>query len=86
MNTVFPVGEFISDELRYRGWSRNDMAGRMSFNFDDAKVCRLELDLLIDAPTKGVILSEATAKGLARAFGTSKLMWLKLDQQWQEQK
>ena len=84
MSTVFPVGEFIRDEMKCRAWTRTDLVAKMSRSPDDVKLLRLELDILLDAPTKGVMLSESTAIDLGRAFGTSASLWRNLDRQWQE--
>ncbi len=80
---VFPVGEFIADEMKVRCWSRNELVARMSRSFEDAVGLQLELALLLDTPIKGVILDERTAMALGRAFGTSASLWMKLDRQWQ---
>ena len=60
------------------------MAARMGYNPESCQIASLELALLLDAPTKGVWLSEATAIQLSRAFGTSASLWMKLDRTWQQ--
>lgn len=77
--TTFPVGVFILEELKARRWTLDELSKRMG---GDA-VTRLTLKLLIHAPTKGATLGRETAARLARAFGTSKTIWLKLDDAWQ---
>ena len=78
--TVFPVGSFILDEMQERGWSIEELGRRMGCDIRD----ELAVELLIHAPTKGATLGEHTAKLLAKAFGTSKELWLKLDETWQQ--
>ena len=80
--TTFPVGSFILDEMHERGWSTKELVQRMGG--DD--VTRLTVELLIHAPTKGAILDQETAIRLATAFGTSKELWLKIDETWQQSK
>jgi len=75
---VFPVGCFIFDEAKERGWSVQDLAHRMG-----GETTELDLNLLIYAPTKGVTLDEQTAAQLASVFGTSKGLWMRLDETWQ---
>lgn len=76
---VFPVGSFILDEMLERDWTIDDLIERMGG--DD--VTRLTVELLIHAPTKGVTIDQETAIRLSAAFGTSKELWLKLDEMWQ---
>jgi len=77
---VFPVGSFVLDEMQERGWSIEELTRRM----DGKPETQLTLELLICAPTKGATLDEKTAELLAAAFGTSKELWQKLDEQWQQ--
>ena len=78
--TVFPVGDFINDEMQERGWSISELVSRM----DGSVVTKLTIEILVHAPSKGVRLDDKTASLLARAFGTSKELWLRLDEQWQK--
>lgn len=77
---VEPVGVFINDEMQERGWSIEELVSRM----DGDPVTHLTMELMIHAPTKGMTLGEKDASLLARAFGTSKELWLRLDAQWQK--
>lgn len=80
--TVFPVGSFIADEMQERGWSIEELTSRTGGD----PVTQLTIELLIHAPTKGVRLDKDTAIKLSMAFGTSYLLWLKLDEAWQQNK
>lgn len=87
----FCVGEYIRDELEYRGWTTRDCAERMG---DEVDVHDLTLQLhiaCIDAPLDHAIhqalMSPNTAEGLERAIGVSADMWLALDaayRRWHE--
>jgi|TARA_Y100000296_G_scaffold84726_1_gene118683 HTH-type transcriptional regulator/antitoxin HigA len=78
---TFPPGEFIADELTERGWTTADLAARMG---GDPAVNQLDIDLLIHAPSRDMILAEETAQGLARAFGVSASFFLSLDRAWRD--
>jgi plasmid maintenance system antidote protein VapI len=76
-----PVGEFIRDEINERGWTGTELVKEMGGDV----LFPLELELLLYAPTKGVLISQEFAAGLAKAFGTSTTLWLKLDLIWQNE-
>jgi len=77
--TGFHVGEYIADEIEARGWTRRDLAERMG---GDVAVNLLTLDLLIDLPSLESTLGQETADALSLAFGTSSVLWMKLDASW----
>jgi plasmid maintenance system antidote protein VapI len=77
---VLPVGEFIADELRERGWTIDDLAKRMP---GDRETNNLTLELLIHAPMRGAVIGQETAEALGSAFGTSATLWERLDAMWQ---
>lgn len=79
----FPVGEYLDDELRARGWTTRDCAERMG---GDPDIDRLTLDLhiaVIHAPPEHGIhdatMHEETARGLEVATGISAECWMNLD-------
>jgi len=76
---VFPPSEYIEEEMNARGWSVEDLARRMGGNYG---VTVLSLQLLFAVQDTHLMLGEKTAKGLARAFGTSEALWTNLDAQW----
>jgi hypothetical protein len=74
---VFPVWEFINDELHARKWSKERLAVEMG---GDSDKNLFALDFLQHCPLdEGILLGEHTARQLAKAFGTSSELWLNLD-------
>lgn len=73
---VWPVGLFIEEELRARGWTRRELVLRMG----GSNVDELAIDLLIDAPRRGMWIGNDLASDLARVFGTSVELWINIDQ------
>ena len=67
---VFPLGEFLREELDERGWSQDDLAGILG--------CPVQLVNEIVSGTRGI--TPESAKGLGAAFGTSAELWMNLDQ------
>lgn len=78
---VFPVGIFILEEMKARGWTTHKVAALMRGPTD---VNELAIELTLYAPTKGVLLGEDMGRDLARVFGTSEDYWLNLDKAWQQ--
>jgi len=70
---VFPVGEFIRDELEERGWSQGDLAAVM-----DRPV--KTVNELIGGKRR---LDPVLADSLGAAFGTSPDFWIRLDAAFQ---
>lgn len=77
---TWPVGHFIKDEMKERGWTRRELVQRLGEPLD---VNSLAIDLLIDTPRKGMLIGKDLAADLARAFGTSPELWINLDAAWQ---
>jgi plasmid maintenance system antidote protein VapI len=77
---VWPVGHFIENEMRERGWTRRELVKRVGCGM----VNQLAINILIDAPQKGVRIGNDLAADIARAFGTSAELWLNLDKAWQD--
>lgn len=66
---VFPVGEYIREELTARGWTYADLAGRTGLSTQEVEdIC---------AGIKPFLAKHAAAVG--RAFGTSATVWLNLN-------
>lgn len=76
---AFPVIEFIRDELKTRKWNIWQLALRTG---GDPQRNKLALEILEADPS--VLLGDEMADGLARAFGTSKEIWLNLERSWRE--
>lgn len=77
---VFPVGVFIQDELDARGWSISDIAFRMGGDYNVTKLA-IEMTIAL-ADDATIFLGGAMAEQLARAFGTSASLWIRLDEQF----
>ncbi|HEY7770118.1 hypothetical protein [Longimicrobium sp.] len=75
---VFPVAEFVRDEMAARGWGECDLIHRLGADAHAAWLAALILN-----PMPGVLVDDDTAARLACAFGTSAALWLRLDAQWQ---
>lgn len=75
---VFPVWEYINNELHERRWSKERLAKEMGGD-ENHNLCALDfLQRCLLEPR--LLLGEDIAAGLSRAFGTSKELWLNLDQ------
>lgn len=85
---VFPVRDFIKEEMEARAWTMDDLIDHMP---GDQNVNRLTLDLIFAIPEfdedirKASRIGEKTASDLAHAFGTSKELWLNLEAVWVKQ-
>lgn len=77
---TWPVGHFIKDEMKERGWTRRELVQRLGEPLD---VNSLAIALLIDTPRKGMLIGKDLASDLARVFGTSPELWINLDVAWQ---
>lgn len=71
---VFPPGEFLREELEYRGWTRAELAEILG--------CPQRLVGEIVSGTRSI--SPEIAKGLAAALGTSAEFWMKLQASYAE--
>lgn len=66
---VFPVGEFIRDELEARGWTKADLAQLMGRPL-------AAIEFIMSDKHK---MTPEIASELGRVFGTSSEVWLNLD-------
>jgi hypothetical protein len=82
---VFPMAEFIADELTVRGWKTEDAAIRMGgSNEKEIAVDLLSLDLLMCVQDDKLLVSGFLFSGLARAFDVSEEYLRSLDRVWRE--
>ncbi len=79
---VWPVGHFIRQELHERKWTRDELLKKLG----GGAAYQLAIDLLLDAPRKGVLIGRDLAADVARVFGTSAELWINLDKAWQDHK
>ena len=81
----FP-GEFIEEEMAHRGWDVTRLAVEMSergATLEEVQVTVLALELYLAVREPGLLLDHKMIAGLSRAFGTSQLIWKRLENQWQ---
>jgi plasmid maintenance system antidote protein VapI len=60
---VFPVSEYVSDEMHARGWDESRLAAEMGTTIEDAR-----------AVLDGFWITDMAAR-LGRAFGTGERLW-----------
>lgn len=65
---AFPVGEYLSDELRERGWTIGEFA----------EILGCPLQTVAEILTGRMEITPTTAKEIAAATGTSAETWLRL--------
>jgi plasmid maintenance system antidote protein VapI len=74
---VFPVWEYINEELHARRWSKERLAVEMG---GDENRNHCLIDIMCHCKNdKRIMLSKDTADKLAHAFGTSAELWMNLD-------
>lgn len=66
---VFPVADFVREEMTARGWTPDDLARMGNWT-------RLALDALLSGTEP---LTEQDALNLERCFGSSQQFWLNLE-------
>lgn len=71
---IYCPGTFILEEMLERGWTRLDMQRRGGFSL--ARITNLVFG--------EVALRDSDAAGLARAFGTSTVLWTNLEKSFRD--
>jgi len=80
----FPVGAFLKEEMKVRGWNAADVAVRMAEGFKERREWQLAVELLLEcSDTQGLVIAGETAEALGRAFGTSTEYWINLHASYQ---
>lgn len=80
---VFPLAQFVGEEMEARGWTSADVAFRMGFKDEtDFGLKCFEVDLFLAVQEDGLILPPAFLDGLARAFGVSETFFSNLHEVW----
>ena len=78
---VFPVGDFIREEMEARGWSTRRLALAMGgTTADETRTNHCTVDLLLHVTESDDYLGEDEAQKLGRAFGVSGKIFLALDE------
>ena len=78
MAELYPVGEYVAEELESRGWTTSHAATLLD---GDTDVNMLWLDLLCCREIwekHDIAFPEAEAEKLAELFGTSSQLWMNL--------
>jgi hypothetical protein len=78
---VFPLAEYLSDEMIERGWTSADVAMRMA-NGREYGINILCVELLLAIDDEDLKIDDETFSGLAAAFGVSEAMFRSLDANW----
>lgn len=75
--------DFIAEEMAARGWSMDDLAGRMGWNtIEEWQIDRLTLDLIETIRDPRARIGEPTIQKLAMAFGVSAELLRNLEAAW----
>ena len=79
----FPPIVFVREEMDARGWD-DDALIASSGATDPVEILALEIFLALDPREVGyeVLMSDSVASNIARAFGTSKTLWIRLEEQY----
>lgn len=72
---------YIEDELKERGWSKQDMAERMGGDVE-LNLCGLAF---LEHTDDSRLTIGGFADGIARAFGTSAELWVNIDLQYRRE-
>lgn len=81
---VFPLAEFLSDEILARGWTTTDVALRMGGTDEEIARNLLVVDLVMCVHRDGLLMSDKTFADLARAFEIEEHVLRSLDEAWRK--
>ena len=76
---VFPLAQYLCEEMEERGWTTADVATRM--DGDDAEN-QVAVDIILTVHKDSLVIDEKTFESLAKAFGVSALFFKRLDAVW----
>ena len=80
---VFPLAEYIAEELQARGWQTEDAAVRMMTGSGLARdLMVLDLIMCVSHGDDRMVITSDVFDGLARAFGVSAEMLRNLHSTW----
>jgi len=77
---VYPLAEFICDEMAARGWTAGDVVRRMKANPSFVDYCAFDMFLVIHR--ENLILDEELFTGLSQAFGVSARFFRAIHDTW----
>lgn len=78
---VFPLGQYIGDEMEAREWNSMNVALRMGSEEDYSKNA-LIVEFILAAPDEKLIIDDRTFADLSRAFGVSPQFFKNLHTSW----
>ena len=77
------VSAFVQDEMDARGWDEEEMARQMGPERDKNL---LLIGMILHVQDRNLMLDQNTATRIARAFGTSPDVWVRLDKAWRAER
>lgn len=82
---VYPLAEFIADEMLARGWTTRDVAVRMGWKTkEEFGIDCLALDFLLAVQDDGLVIGDEQFRKLSRAFDVSEEFFRNLHADWQK--
>lgn len=80
----WPVGHFLAEEMRERGWSCADVAERMGGTAYQRRVWELTVDLILHCSDEpDIVIGQETCDALGAAFGVHPSFWSNLNESYQ---
>lgn len=82
---VWPVGDYLAEEMAARNWTSRDVALRMGgANLREVAIDQCCVDLTLYVHDKNLRLGDEFARKLGRAFDVSPDLFLNLERTWLE--
>lgn len=81
---VFPLAEYLSEEMQARGWTTTDVAIQMGGSCDAVAKNLLAVDLIMCVHSDRLLVGDDLFRGLARAFDVHEDFLRALDATWRQ--
>lgn len=82
---VFPLAQFVCEEMEARGWTSDDVAIRMGYKTDEEYGLDLfSFGLLMSVQEDGLLVGDELFRKLALAFDVSEEYFRNLDATWRK--
>ncbi|WGR74359.1 MULTISPECIES: hypothetical protein [unclassified Bradyrhizobium] len=81
---VFPLAEFLGEEMIERGWNTDDLAIRIGGNENMIARNMLALMLLLSVQREGLLIGDSMLDSLTEAFEVDPQFFRNLDTAWRE--
>ncbi|ADJ22975.1 hypothetical protein Hden_1161 [Hyphomicrobium denitrificans ATCC 51888] len=78
---VFPLAQYLAEEMEARNWTCSDVAKRMQTPSGYSLDC-FRIEILLAVQDEHLIIDDELIAGLARAFGVSNEFFRNLHQIW----